>query len=192
MKTDNFSSVSKTEIEIIGGNINAYGVHIRFQATDIGHGTTPVSADAFPLLSCLVIMKKYQQTSTATTIPITAVATTSQSPSLTKPSSPSPGLSTGAGVGIGIGAAVAAFIGLVLLWLGWQRAKKRHAGALGGIGDTELEKIDGVGSTTIETEYHEAPETQGDRCFEILGENAGLELEGHHSAHRQELEGSQR
>ena len=52
--------------------------------------------------------------------------------------------------------------------------------------------MNGVQSTTTEAEYHEASERQGDGPFEVLGDNPELELEGHHLAHRQELEGSRR
>lgn len=140
-------------------------------------------------------MREHEQTSTATRIPSTAVTTTPLSPNPTNTPPPSPGLSTGAGAGIGVGAAVAVCIGLVLLWFGWQRAKKRHAlnahaGALGGIWDREPRKINGVQSTTIEVGNNEAPERQGYRLSEL--DNPQPELEGHHVVHRQELEGSGR
>lgn len=41
------SSISTTRIEVIGGNMNAYGVQIRFQVTDLAH-ITSVSVDVFP------------------------------------------------------------------------------------------------------------------------------------------------
>lgn len=48
MKKDDYSLVSTTRIETIGGYMNAYGVHIRFQATDLGRVTATVSTDASP------------------------------------------------------------------------------------------------------------------------------------------------
>lgn len=138
------------------------------------------------------MMREHEQT---TRIPSTAVTTTPSTPKLTNTPPPSPALSTGAGAGIGVGAAVAACIGLVVLWFGWRRAKKRHAlsahaVALEEIGDTEPRKINDVQSTTIQASYYVTPERQGDGLFEVLGDNPQRELDGHHVPHRQELEGS--
>lgn len=47
MRSD-FATISKTETEVIGGNLNAYGVNIRFQATDLAPNTKAVSAGVSP------------------------------------------------------------------------------------------------------------------------------------------------
>lgn len=60
------------------------------------------------------------------------------------------------------------------------------------IGDSGPGEIDGVKSTPIEAEDHGVHEMQGHETFEAPGDNPQRELEGHHVAHRQELEGSGR
>lgn len=50
-----FSSVSTIKTELIGGYINAYGVQIHFQASDLQPVTTPVSAEPTSSLSAATV-----------------------------------------------------------------------------------------------------------------------------------------
>ncbi|MCJ1261442.1 hypothetical protein MMC22_001306 [Lobaria immixta] len=179
VETSNFSSISTIHTEIIGGNINAYGVQIRFQVTDLQHATATTSTATTT------------SSPGATTPPPTSTPTNTSPPSNSTPTntpSPTTGLSAGAKAGIGVGAALAVCIGLALLWLGLRRAKKRrapsaHAGELEGTRGRDTQKFGGV------NEFSEMP---GDGVSEAPGNPLHREVEGYHMAHRHEMEGSRR
>ena len=136
---DSFVSPSTTVTQTIGGNVNAYGVQIRFQATDLVRPTTTDNTSNRP-----------DQSSSEPT---------SSGPAPTNTSSP--GLSTGAKAGIGVGAAVAGLVFLVALFLGWRYVKKRRTGIAannrGGLtyGDTEPKP------GPVEGDFSEPQETYG-------------------------------
>ncbi|MCJ1424989.1 hypothetical protein MMC29_002877 [Sticta canariensis] len=173
VKTDDFSSISTTRTEVIGGYMNAYGVQIRFQATDLQHISATTS------------------TATPTSSPgATTSATTTPPPNSTQTHTPPPRptLSAGAKAGIGVGTAFAVCIGLVLFWLGWRCTERplvssAHAAELEGKGDSEPRKIDG------EIWF---PEMQGTALSEAPGNNLHQEVEGHQIAQAHELEGRRR
>ncbi|MCJ1461625.1 hypothetical protein MMC07_000222 [Pseudocyphellaria aurata] len=178
VKTDDFSKIAKTEYEVIGGNMNAYGIQIRFQATDLQHTTTTSST---PITSST-------SSPGATTPPNSTPTPTSTSNPTTSPP-PSSGLSPGAKAGIGVGAALAVCIGLVLAWLCWQRAKRRralpaYAGDLDGTGKSEPQRFND-GKAAI-------PEMHGYALSEAPGDDPRPEFQGHYAAHRHELQGNER
>ncbi|MCJ1356986.1 MAG: hypothetical protein MMC33_006982 [Icmadophila ericetorum] len=156
-----FSSIATTETEIIGGYLNAYGVQIRFQATDLVPITTTIS--------------RATPSSSPGATPTPPVSTPTSTPA------PSSGLSTGAEAGIGVGAAIAICIGLVLLWLGWrQRVKRRRAPSV------HLEEPQ---ATKAATKHPGFFEVQGNGLSEAPGDDLQREVAGHHMVHRHELDG---
>lgn len=129
-------------------------------------------------------MWEHDQTSTTTATSSPGATTSSPSSTPTNTPSPSSALSGGAKAGIGIGAALAVCIGLVLLWFGWRRAKRRHTvSSHTGKLDSKSRKFDGLNG---------ASEMQGRGVFEAPGDDLPREVEGHHTAHSHELEGSRR
>ena len=104
-----FASPSTTVTETIGGNVNAYGVQIRFQASDLVRLTSASS-------------------STSSTSTQNGAGPTDSVPAPTPTSSS--GLSTGAIAGIGVGAALAGLIFLVAVFLGWRYVMKKRRTAI--------------------------------------------------------------
>ena len=96
-----------------------------------------------------------------------------------------------------MGAALAVCIGLVSLWFGWRRAKRRrvfsaHAGDLEG---TRIGESPDVKPPPMEPKYHvvsemqgnKIPEMQGTGLFEVPGSDPGRKA--HQIGHGNELEG---
>ena len=198
VKTDDFSSVSTTRTEVIGGYMNAYGVQIRFQATDLQRITATVSAKKY-LRCCLVIMWQHEQTPTAasTSSPGAATfATTISQPNAAQTQTPPPqhALSAGAKAGIGVGAALAVCVGLVLIWLGWRCTKRRSVPSAESVPSAQVAQNEGKKDGEPQEIDREVwfPEMQGAALFEAPGNNLHQEVGGHPIAHLHELEGRRR
>ena len=123
MATD-FVSPSTTETTMLSGNVNEYGVQIKFQLTD---SVKPTSTDP----------------------PTSSVSTAGGGPRSTS-SVPTPtpaessGLSTGAKVGIGVGVALVGLILLIALLLGGRHVLKKRQNALSAAVDGEATAYDGM------------------------------------------------
>jgi len=183
--------------------MNAYGVQIRFQAKDLEHVTTTVSAHTFSYLIALWDVEtdlesmsehaSKQQASTQSPTSSPGATPVSPDPTPTNTTPPSPGLSAGAEAGIGVGAAVGVCIGLVLLWLGWRRHKRRRAlpvRAESGANYGEPQIQHGLKHAPIEAKYNGPFEAQaGEPHHELPGQDPHRELPGQHTVHRHELEG---
>ena len=146
------------------------------------------------VLTILGPMAEYtstQQTSTGSTTSSPGATPISPDPTPTNTTAPSPGLSTGASAAIGVGVAVVVCIGLVLLWLGWRRVKRRRALAAHGeegANHDEPQTKKGPMNPAVEAKYHgpfEAPVSHGP--FEAPVEEPHRELPGQHTVHRHEL-----
>ncbi|KAI6086953.1 hypothetical protein F4821DRAFT_237272 [Hypoxylon rubiginosum] len=131
-----------------GGGLNAFGVAIRWQASDLIASTTPMTSTSLPvttLASTLSFSPSPGSTPTST-----PAYTPTSSPASTVPSSPTstplaietnassdPGdLSIGTRVGIGVGAGIAfivIFIGSYLLWRTWRKKRSRSASPSDGL-----------------------------------------------------------
>lgn len=104
-----FVSISTIETQDIGGYVNAYGVQIRFQATDL---IRPLSTHSTPTPST-------QASSSPTS---SGLGSSSSTPPITASS----GLSTGAKAGIGVGAAIAGLLIFAFLLFGARYITKRR------------------------------------------------------------------
>ncbi|KAL6718477.1 hypothetical protein ACLMJK_004568 [Lecanora helva] len=101
---DDYVSPSTTMTQTIGGNVNAYGVQIRFQANDLVRPTSnSVSTPIFTQSNLL---------------------SSSTAPASASTGSPSSGLSTGAKAGIGVGVTLAGLLFLLALFFGWRYITK--------------------------------------------------------------------
>ena len=143
-------------------------------------------------------MWELDQTSTENTLSLTGTATplssstsninsnTISTPTSTTTVKHSSALSGGAKAGIGVGAALAFAIGLVLLWLGWRCIKRRRGLSTPTINSQgakhqDPSKIRDVNYFPVEADHREVSEVHGDGYLR--------EVEGHHVAHRHEMEG---
>lgn len=158
-----FKSVRTVETEYIGGYMNAYGVQIRFQVSDLLPTTTTGSGIA---------------------IAGATPGSSSSGPSQTaSSSSSSEGLSTGVQAGIGVGVAVFALIAIVLFWFGFRRARKHRTTVAPAEEDVDQ---------PVHHELKTTPTNPTFGLHEAHVEGAARELPSYPNRPTYELEGSRR
>ncbi|KAG7002009.1 hypothetical protein G7Y79_00029g063050 [Physcia stellaris] len=158
-----FVSISTIETQYIGGYVNAFGVQIRFQATDLIRPISTVSTST----------PSTQGTSSSTLGGLT-------SPSSTPTNTPSPALSTGAKAGIGVGAAIGGLLILAFLFIGGRHITKRRkvVGTHSGRGAMMPEETEHKSYPVYEVPEdeirRELPEHKDGRRHELYEEGRGI------------------
>ena len=158
-----FVSISTIETQYIGGYVNAYGVQIRFQATDLIRPVSTVSTST---------------PSTQGTSGLTSSGLTSANSAPTD--TPSPALSTGAKAGIGVAAAIGGLLILAFLFIGGRHITKRrkvvetHSGGGAMMPEETEHKSYRVYEVPEDEMRRELPEHRDGRRHELYEEGRGI------------------